>query len=198
MLETLALPIAVIVGAYLIGSLSSAIVLCKLAGLPDPRTQGSGNPGATNVLRFGGKKLAATVLIIDVIKGVIPVVIAILLGLEQCWVAATALAAFLGHLFPVFFQFKGGKGVATALGGFLALSPAMAGVVLLTWLVVFLVTRISSLSAILASSLAPVYSLWFLESVTARWIVLVMAILLVARHHANIKRLLAGEETKSK
>lgn len=198
MLETLALPLMVIVGAYLIGSLSSAIVLCKLAGLPDPRTQGSGNPGATNVLRFGGKKLAATVLIIDVVKGIIPVVVAILLGFEQCWVAATALAAFLGHLFPVFFQFKGGKGVATALGGFLALSPAMAGVVLLTWLAVFLLTRISSLSAILAASLAPVYSIWFLESMTARLIVLVMAILLVARHHTNIKRLLSGEETKSK
>jgi len=198
MLETLALPMMVIVGAYLIGSLSSAIVLCKLAGLPDPRTQGSGNPGATNVLRFGGKKLAATVLIIDVIKGVIPVVVATLLGLDQSWVAATALAAFLGHLFPLFFQFKGGKGVATALGGFLALCSAMAGAVLATWLVVFMVTRISSLSAIIAASLAPVYSLWFIDSVNARWIVLVMAVMLVAKHHGNIKRLLAGEESKSK
>ena len=198
MLETLALPMVVIVGAYLIGSLSSAIMLCKLAGLPDPRTQGSGNPGATNVLRFGGKKLAATVLIIDVIKGVVPVVIAIFLDLEQSWIAATALAAFLGHLFPLFFQFKGGKGVATALGGFLALNPAMAGIVLLSWLAVFILTRISSLSAIIAASLAPVYSLWFLENITARWIVLVMAVLLVARHHGNIKRLLSGEETKSK
>jgi len=198
MLETLALPMVVIVGAYLIGSLSSAIMLCKLAGLPDPRTQGSGNPGATNVLRFGGKKLAATVLIIDVIKGVVPVVIAIFLDLEQSWIAATALAAFLGHLFPLFFQFKGGKGVATALGGFLALNPAMAGIVLLSWLAVFILTRISSLSAIIAALLAPVYSLWFLDNITARWIVLVMAVLLVARHHGNIKRLLSGEETKSK
>ena len=198
MLETLALPMVVIVGAYLIGSLSSAIMLCKLAGLPDPRTQGSGNPGATNVLRFGGKKLAATVLIIDVIKGVVPVVIAIFLDLEQSWIAATALAAFLGHLFPLFFQFKGGKGVATALGGFLALNPAMAGIVLLSWIAVFILTRISSLSAIIAALLAPVYSLWFLDNITARWIVLVMAVLLVARHHGNIKRLLSGEETKSK
>jgi len=198
MVETLTLPMLVIVGAYLIGSLSSAIVLCKLAGLPDPRTQGSGNPGATNVMRIGGKKLAATVLIIDVIKGVVPVVIAILLGFDQAWVAATALAAFLGHLFPLFFQFKGGKGVATALGGFLGLCPAMAGTVLLSWLGVYLLTRISSLSAIIAASLAPVYSLWFIDNITARWIVLVMAILLVARHHGNIKRLLSGEETKSK
>jgi len=122
MLETLALPITMLIGAYLIGSLNSAIVLCKLAGLPDPRSQGSGNPGATNVLRFGGKKLAATVLIIDVLKGVFPVLIASFLGLETVWLTATAFAAFLGHLYPLFFQFKGGKGVATALGGFLALS----------------------------------------------------------------------------
>jgi len=198
MLETLALPLIVIVGAYLIGSLSSAIILCKLAGLPDPRSQGSGNPGATNVLRFGGKKLAATVLILDVVKGILPVVIAILIGLEETWLAATALAAFIGHLYPVFFQFKGGKGVATALGGFLALSPLLAGAILLSWLIVFKISRISSLSAILAASLGPVYSLWLIDSVNARWIVLVIALMLVARHHGNIKRLLSGEEGQSK
>ena len=137
MLETLTLPISVLIGAYLIGSLNSAIVLCKLAGLPDPRSQGSGNPGATNVLRFGGKKLAATVLIFDVVKGILPVVIASLLVLDTVWLAATAFAAFLGHLYPLFFQFKGGKGVATAFGGFLALSLLLAGSILLSWLVVF-------------------------------------------------------------
>jgi glycerol-3-phosphate acyltransferase PlsY len=198
MLETFTFRILVIIGAYLIGSLSSAIVLCKLAGLPDPRTQGSGNPGATNVLRFGGKKLAATVLIIDVLKGVIPVVIAISLGFDQGWVAATALAAFVGHLFPIFFQFKGGKGVATALGGFLALSPLMAGTALLTWLSVFMLTRISSLAAIIAAILIPIYSGFFIEDMAARWIILAMAFMLVVKHHGNIKRLLAGEETKSK
>lgn len=198
MLETLALPIAVVIGAYLIGSLSSAIILCKLAGLPDPRSQGSGNPGATNVLRFGGKKLAATVLILDVVKGILPVVVAILLGLDETWLAATAFAAFIGHLYPVFFQFKGGKGVATALGGFLALSPLLAGAILLSWLVIFLTSRISSLSAIIAASLGPVYSLWLIDSSNARWIILVIALMLVARHHDNIKRLLAGEEGKSK
>jgi len=196
--ETLVLPMMVIIGAYLMGSLSSAIVLCKLAGLPDPRTQGSGNPGATNVLRFGGKKLAATVLIIDVLKGVLPVVVAELLGLDQAWVAATALAAFIGHLYPVFFQFKGGKGVATALGGFLAFSPSLAGVILLTWLIVFKLSRISSLSAILAASLGPVYSLWLIDSINARWIILVIAIMLIIRHRGNIERLLVGEEGKSK
>jgi glycerol-3-phosphate acyltransferase PlsY len=198
MLETLSLPLIILVGAYLIGSLSSAIVLCKLAGLPDPRSQGSGNPGATNVLRFGGKKLAATVLIVDVLKGVLPIVIARYLDLDITWLAATAFAAFLGHLYPVFFGFKGGKGVATALGGFLALSPALAGIILLSWLIVFLVSRISSLSAIVASALAPVYSLWLIGSVNARWIILVMAVMLLIRHRGNILRLLAGEESKSK
>ena len=198
MLETLTLPLIVFVAAYLVGSLSSAVILCKLAGLPDPRSQGSGNPGATNVLRFGGKKLAATVLIIDVVKGILPVVVARYLDFDTTWLAATAFAAFIGHLYPVFFGFKGGKGVATALGGFLALSPALAGIMLLSWLVVFLTSRISSLSAIIASSLGPIYSLWLIDSVNARWIILVMAIMLLIRHRGNIQRLLAGEETKSK
>ncbi len=197
MLETSVLPTIVLVMAYLMGSLSSAVVLCKMAGLPDPRTQGSGNPGATNVLRFGGKKLAAIVLVIDILKGVLPVVIACVLGLNQTWLAATALAAFIGHLYPVFFSFKGGKGVATALGGFLALSPLMAGATLLTWIVVFAVSRISSLSALTAAALTPLYSIWIIDSVTARWIVLAMAVLLIFRHKANIQRLLAGEESKS-
>lgn len=197
MTDAMALALSMLIAAYLFGSLNSAIVLCKLSGLPDPRTQGSGNPGATNVLRFGGKKLAATVLVIDVLKGVIPVVIAHLLGLPMHWVAATAFAAFLGHLFPVFFKFQGGKGVATALGGFLALSPVLAGCGLLTWLLVFAVTRISSLSALTAAALTPLYSMWIIDNVVARWIILLMALMLIARHHGNIKRLLAGEEKKS-
>lgn len=197
MLETYALPVILLVVAYLFGSLSSAIILCKLAGLPDPRTQGSGNPGATNVLRFGGKKLAATVLLFDVLKGVIPVAIAHAIGLDMVWVAATAFVAFLGHLFPIFFEFKGGKGVATALGGFIALSPLLAAAGLVTWLVVFAVTRISSLSALVAAALTPVYSLWLIDSVNARWIILLTALLLIARHHSNIRRLLAKEESKS-
>ncbi len=197
MLETIALPVALLVIAYLFGSLNSAIVLCKLAGLPDPRSQGSGNPGATNVLRFGGKKLAATVLFFDVLKGVLPVLMAHLLGLDMVWVAATALAAFVGHLFPLFFQFRGGKGVATALGGFLALSPALAAAGLLTWLLVFAINRISSLSALTAAALTPVYSLWLIDSVGARCLILAVAVMLIARHHSNIRRLISGDEEKS-
>ena len=198
MLETLTLPIAIIVGAYLIGSLSSAIILCKLAGLPDPRSEGSGNPGATNVLRIGGKKLAATVLFIDVVKGVLPVTIVSLAGFDLAWVTATAFAVFLGHLYPVFFQFKGGKGVATALGGFLALSPLLGGAILLSWLLVFIISRISSLSAIIAASLAPLYSMWLINSLEARWIIFVMTTMLLIRHKSNIKRLLSGEESNLK
>ena len=198
MLETLTLPIAAIVAAYLIGSLSSAIILCKLAGLPDPRSEGSGNPGATNVLRIGGKKLAVMVLFIDVVKGVLPVAIVGMAGFNLTWVAATAFAVFLGHLYPVFFQFKGGKGVATALGGFLALSPSLGGAILLSWLVVFFISRISSLSAIIAASLAPLYSVWLINSLEARWIIFVMTTMLIIRHKSNIKRLLLGEESNLK
>jgi glycerol-3-phosphate acyltransferase PlsY len=198
MLASLALPLTVLLGAYLIGSLSSAIILCKMAGLPDPRSQGSGNPGATNVLRFGGKKLAVTVLLIDVLKGVLPVLVARYLELDSVWITATAFAAFLGHLFPLFFQFKGGKGVATALGGFIALSPLFAGTIVLAWLTVFVVTRISSLSDIVAAAVTPLLSPFFIENISARWIILVMAAMLLVKHHGNIKRLIAGEETKSK
>ena len=187
----------VLLGAYLIGSLSSAIILCKLAGLPDPRDEGSGNPGATNVLRIGGKKLAATVLFFDILKGIIPVLIAKALGLPMFWVAVTALCAFLGHLYPVFFQFKGGKGVATAIGAFLALSPLLAGMAVATWAVVFAISRISSLSALTAAVATPIYSLWVIEQPLVRGIILVMAALLLMRHAGNIKRLLSGEEGRS-
>ena len=198
MLVISTLHIAAIVAAYLIGSLSSAIILCKLAGLPDPRSEGSGNPGATNVLRIGGKKLAVMVLFIDVVKGVLPVAIVGMAGFNLAWVAATAFAVFLGHLYPVFFQFKGGKGVATALGGFLALSPSLGGAILLSWLVVFFISRISSLSAIIAASLAPLYSVWLINSLEARWIIFVMTTMLIIRHKSNIKRLLLGEESNLK
>ncbi|MDO8827323.1 glycerol-3-phosphate 1-O-acyltransferase PlsY [Methylophaga sp.] len=195
--EITAIALLALLGAYLIGSLSSAVILCKVAGLPDPRTQGSGNPGATNVLRMGSKKLAALVLLLDVLKGVIPVLIGRMMGFDIDILVLIAFFAFLGHLYPVFFQFKGGKGVATALGAFLALSPALAGAALLTWIVVFVISRISSLSAITAAALTPVYALWLIDTVFARWIILIIAVLLLWRHRGNIQRLLAGEEKKS-
>ena len=192
--ELTAIALLALLGAYLIGSLSSAVMLCKVSGLPDPRTQGSGNPGATNVLRMGSKKLAAMVLLIDVLKGVVPVLIGRMLDFDINILALIAFFAFLGHLYPVF---KGGKGVATALGAFLALSPALAGAALLTWIVVFAISRISSLSAIAAAAMTPVYSLWLIDTVFARAVILVIALLLLWRHRSNIQRLLAGEEKKS-
>lgn len=195
--ELSATTLIALLSAYLIGSLSSAVMLCNITGLPDPRTQGSGNPGATNVLRMGSKKLAALVLFIDVLKGVISVLIGRMLGFDMNSLALIAFFAFLGHLHPVFFQFRGGKGVATALGAFLALSPMLAGAALLTWISVFVVTRISSLSAILAAALTPMFAIWLIQTIFARWVILVIALLLLWRHRSNIQRLLAGDEKKS-
>lgn len=190
MLENSSLLPIILISAYLIGSLSSAIFLCQLVGLPDPRAKGSGNPGTTNVLRFGGKKLALIVLSIDIFKGVLPVIIIYFLGCNQTWMAGTAFFAFLGHLYPLFFEFKGGKGVATTLGGFLVLSPLMAISALLTWLIVCLISRTSSLAAITAAVMSPVYSLWLIDNNHTSWIVFIMSIMLLFRHRGNIKLLM--------
>ncbi len=151
--------VAVII-AYLIGSISTAIVTCKLMGLPDPRKQGSGNPGATNVLRFGGKKAAIITLIGDMVKGVLPVLLAKWYGLDTMGLGLVAFAVFFGHLFPIFFRFQGGKGVATAFGCLIALSWPLGVSLGITWLIIAMVFRYSSLAAILAALLAPVYA-WF-------------------------------------
>lgn len=187
-----------IIAGYLIGSLSSAIILCKLAGLPDPRTEGSGNPGATNVMRIGGKKLAALTLVGDLLKGLIPVVIARLLGQSELVIALVAVAAFMGHLFPLFFGFKGGKGVATALGAILGLNFWVALCALGVWLLVFISTKISSLSALIAAVSAPIFLFLFDASSATVWAVIFMDILLIYRHKANIQRLLSGQEGKLK
>ena len=183
-----------IVGAYLMGSIASAVVVARLMGLPDPRTQGSGNPGATNVLRLGGKKAAALTLLGDVLKGVIPVLAASLAGLPETGVALVALAAFLGHLYPVFFGFKGGKGVATAFGVLVAGAPLLGLAILATWLAVAFATRISSLSALTAAALAPLYAHWL--GLAPVWTVVsaVIAVLVFWRHRSNIRNLLAGRE----
>lgn len=180
--------------AYLMGSVSSAVVVCRVMGLPDPRSQGSNNPGATNVLRIGGKKAAAVTLVGDVLKGWLPVLLAQAVGVEPAVLAATGLAAFLGHIYPVFFGFQGGKGVATALGVLAAFHWSVGLAVVATWLAVAAVFRISSLSALVAAGLAPGYVWWLVGDPTLTAAVGIMAALLMWRHQGNIRRILAGEE----
>ena len=185
-----------IFASYLIGSLSAAIITCRLMGLPDPRTQGSKNPGATNVLRHGGKKAAAITLFGDAIKGVIPVVAAQLMGAPALILAGVALAAFLGHLYPVFFNFRGGKGVATAFGVLVALAWPVGLALLATWLVMAKLFNISSLAALAAACLSPLY-MWWLEPQPEFIIVsTVISLLLLWRHRSNIRNLMAGTEGK--
>lgn len=198
-------PALATVVAYLIGSLSFAVIVSKAMGLHDPRTYGSGNPGATNVLRSGSKAAAAVTLLLDAAKGWLPVALVRWFGpawgLGDGTVALVALAAFLGHLYPVFFHFKGGKGVATALGVLLGVSGWLGLFVALTWLAVAALFRYSSLAALVASVLAPVYYvllsglLWYAETPIAVAIG-VMAALLLWRHSGNISRLMAGQESK--
>lgn len=190
------LSIIMIFAAYLMGSLSAAIITCRLMGLPDPRTQGSHNPGATNVLRVGGKKAAAITLLGDALKGVIPVAVAQAMSAPPQLLALIALAAFLGHLYPVFFGFRGGKGVATAFGVLVAIAWPVGLALLATWLVLAKLFKISSLSAIVAASLSPLY-MWLLAP-QAEFIILsaVISLLLLWRHRSNIKNLIAGSEDK--
>jgi len=186
--------ISLIIAGYLLGSLSSAIIVCKLMGLPDPRTLGSNNPGATNVLRFGGKKAAAIALAGDMIKGVIPVIGAQLLGADNLTTALVGFAAFIGHLYPVFFHFKGGKGVATAFGVYLALFWQMGLAVIFCWLIVAKVFKISSLAALIASAFAPVI-IWYLTK-NLDWVIItsVITVMLTWRHRSNIQNLISGSE----
>ncbi len=181
---------------YLMGSVSSAIILCRLSGLPDPREQGSGNPGATNVLRFGGKKLAVLVLLGDMLKGLLPVLAARWLEMAPATVAAVGMAAFLGHLFPLFFGFRGGKGVATALGVLLGFSWILGLAVIAIWLTMASLFRISSLAAITAALLAPLVCWQLLGKGAYTFAVASMGLLLLLRHHDNIRKLLRGEEPR--
>ena len=188
-----------IIAAYLLGSVSSAIITCKLMGLPDPRTFGSNNPGATNVLRIGGKsaKIAAAITLFgDSLKGFIPVLIAMIMGLEQHIIALVGIAAFLGHLYPIFFAFNGGKGVATAFGVILAISPWVALALLLTWLIMAFGFKVSSLSALIAAVLAPLFFWFILHSMDYLYMSLFISLFLIIRHRSNISNLLSGEEGK--
>ncbi len=195
-LQAMTTTLLTLLTAYLLGSLSAAVLFSRAFGLPDPRSYGSGNPGATNVLRTGNKKIAALTLLGDGLKGALAVWLAMLVGTQFStpdWLPALAgLTAFIGHLWPVFFGFKGGKGVATALGVLLALNPLLGLATLLTWLAVFALTRVSSLSALVASAAAPFFAAWLDEPGLGALVILV--ILIFWRHRANIQRLIRGEE----
>lgn len=189
------IPVVWIVAAYLLGSLAFGILVCKLFGLPDPRTVGSGNIGATNVARSGKKLPAILTLLGDTFKGWLPVWLALQSGMLMWVVAAVGLAVFFGHLFPIYHRFKGGKGVATALGIMLAISLMLGVAALVTWAIVFAISRYSSLAAIVAAVLAPLYAWALLPYKDYVIMMFIIAVMLVWRHKSNIQKLLAGTES---
>ena len=188
--------ILLILGGYLFGSISTAIIVCKLMGLPDPRTEGSRNPGATNVARLGGKKAAALTLAGDMLKGLVPVLIAHALHASPTILAATALAAFLGHLYPVFFGFQGGKGVATALGVIYGLYWPVGLLTTGIWLAMAIVFRYSSLAALTAILLTPLGFMWLWPEKPIIIAMVLLTVMLFWRHRSNIANLLSGKEGK--
>jgi acyl phosphate:glycerol-3-phosphate acyltransferase len=198
-------PLAAAIAAYLLGSLAFAVIVSKVMGLADPRTFGSGNPGATNVLRSGSKAAAAVTLLLDALKGLVPILLVRAWGhpwgLDDGTVAMVALAAFLGHLYPLFFRFQGGKGVATFIGAVFGVHWLLGVATGLTWLIIAFFFRYSSLASLVAAAFAPVYYLlgdrlqWYAETpITAA--LFAMALLLAWRHRANIQRLLQGKESR--
>ena len=193
-------PALATLAAYLIGSLSFAVIVSRAMGLNDPRTYGSGNPGATNVLRSGNKAAAVVTLLLDALKGYLPVVLVQQFGgaygLDEGTLALVGLAAFLGHLWPVFFHFKGGKGVATAAGVLLGLNPWLGLATLATWIIIAAFTRYSSLAALVSAVFAPFYQVLIWGGGPIAVAVFVMGALLVWRHSANIQKLLNGTESK--
>ena len=188
--------IVLVVLGYLSGSLASAVIVCRIMKLPDPRREGSGNPGATNVLRLGGKQAAALTLAGDALKGAIPVLLAHLLTDSPTVLAGTAVAAFVGHLYPVFFQFKGGKGVATAFGAVAALLYPVALFMAAVWLLVAMASRFASLASMSAAVAAPLFALVFFREPAYILALVVIAALLVYRHKDNIERLRQGSESE--
>ncbi|RHW76968.1 glycerol-3-phosphate 1-O-acyltransferase PlsY [Colwellia sp. RSH04] len=185
---------AMIIVAYLIGSISSAILICRFLRLPDPRTTGSKNPGATNVLRISNKFTALTVLFLDILKGTIPVWGAYFLKVEPIYLGVIGVAACLGHMYPIFFNFKGGKAVATALGTLLPIGFTLGGLLVLTWLSVVKLSKYSSLGAIVTVALAPLYVYWLKPLYV--YPTLMLSVLIILRHRANIIRLVKGTESK--
>lgn len=199
MSQTVLIVLAV-VAAYLLGSLSFAVIVSRLMGLSDPRTYGSKNPGATNVLRSGNKAAAVSTLALDALKGYVPVLLVVLFGepygLGEASAALVGLAAFVGHLFPVFFRFQGGKGVATAAGVLLALNPWLGLATLLTWIIIAGFFRYSSLASIIAAVFAPFYQLLIWGPGPVAGLILVMSLVLIWRHAGNIRKLIEGKESK--
>ena len=189
-----ALSLAMIILAYLGGSISSAVLVCRGYGLPDPRENGSHNPGATNVLRLGGRSAAILVFVCDMSKGTVPVYLAWYLGITPFFLGLIGVAACLGHMYPLFFHFQGGKGVATALGTMLPIGFDMGAMMLTTWVVVLLLSGYSSLAALAAALLAPLYTYWLKPEYTMP--VAMLCALVVYRHRENIIRLLNGQEDK--
>jgi len=190
---TSALALLIILSAYLFGSISSAVLICRVFTLDDPRLRGSGNPGATNVYRLGGPLPAALTLLFDVLKGMLPVWLAYFLGLPPITLGFVAIAACLGHIYPLFFKFRGGKGVATALGAMFPVALPMALMLILTWVFVFFVTRVSSLAALITVGLSPLYAYWVKPQYTIP--ACMLAALIIWRHRSNIQRLWRGTET---
>lgn len=184
----------IIIATYLLGSLSSAVVISRVWNFPDPRLQGSRNPGATNVLRLAGKKAAAAVLLCDMLKGMIPVWGSYYLGVPPVLLGLIAIAACLGHIYPIFFHFKGGKGVATAMGAIAPLGFTLSAMIIATWLAVALIFRFSSLAAIISALLAPFYT--WLISPQYTLPVAMLCCLILFRHQENIRRLWQGSEPK--
>jgi len=180
--------------AYLLGSISTAVITCTIMGLPDPRQNGSHNPGATNVYKIAGKKAAFITLMGDLLKGLIPVVIGRLLGLDALWLALIGLSAFLGHLYPLFYSFNGGKGVAIAFGVSIALDVWVGVAMLVSWLLVFKVFKLSSLSALLTATLTPLYFYSIDGSIIYTVMSIVMSILVFFKHRSNIKKIIEGRE----
>lgn len=194
-IPVVAIPVVWIVMGYLLGSISFGILVSKLYGLPDPRSVGSGNPGATNVLRSGKKSAALLTLLGDAFKGWFAVFLALQSGMLMWVVSGVGMAVFIGHLFPLFHRFKGGKGVATALGVMMAVSLDLGLAAIITWAVVFAITRFSSLSALVAALLAPVFAYYLLPYQDYVLMTFVLSALLIWRHKTNIQKLLAGTES---
>lgn len=199
-MQDLLFPLLAVLAAYLIGSLSFAVIVSRLMGLSDPRSYGSGNPGATNVLRSGNKAAAILTLLFDALKGYVPVLLVLRFGapygLEEGTAAMVGLAAFIGHLWPVFFRFQGGKGVATAAGVLLAINLWLGLATLLTWIIIAAFFRYSSLASLAAAAFAPFYQMLVWGPGPEVLAIGVMSLLLVWRHGANIRKLMNGTESK--